>query len=326
MTQEARILLVDDSEDARDITLAALAEGQFRNVATADSAASAYDMLGLAREPNADGDDAPAFDLVLLDIVMPEIDGVEACARIRASRRYRDTPILMVSSQGDAQVLSQAFIAGANDYLSKPVTPIEILGRVSAALRFKREIDRRLAREAELRAQANEARGVSRVLIEPSTGLLGRGVLDEIIAQAADAHRPTSIALLTVESHAEYVHEMGADAANRLDETLARELGGLAAPLGAVLGHYGEGQFLVVSQQINHEAMDRLANTIEQRLEMLQIEHGASAQSDHVRLMITVGHAQGDDVRRLPGRLVMESETKLGEELEMLPANTGTGS
>ena len=67
MTQEARILLVDDSEDARDITLAALAEGQFLNVATADSAASAYAMLGLAGEPNADGDGAPAFDLVLLD-------------------------------------------------------------------------------------------------------------------------------------------------------------------------------------------------------------------------------------------------------------------
>lgn len=326
MTQEARILLVDDSEDARDITLAALAEGQFLNVATADSAASAYAMLGLAGEPNADGDGAPAFDLVLLDIVMPGIDGVEACARIRASRRYRDTPILMVSSQGDAQVLSQAFIAGANDYLSKPVTPFEILARVRAALRFKREIDRRLAREAELRAQANEARGVSGVVVEPSTGLLGRGVLDEIIALAADAHRPTSVVLLTVESHAEYVHEMGGDAGRRLDETLAQELGGLAAPLGAFLGHYGEGQFLIVGQRIHREAMHGLANKIEQRLEMLQLEHGASTQSDHVRLMITVGHAQGDDLHRLPASLIMEAEVKLREGLEILPANTGTRS
>jgi len=307
MTEKARILLVDDSEDARDIALAALAAGQFENVETAGTAMDAYDLLGLPAEANAE--EPPAFDLVLLDIIMPDIDGVEACAFIRSSRRYRDIPILMVSLQSDAEVLNQAFMAGANDYLTKPVTPIEILARVRAALRYKREIDRRLAREAELQAQANIARDTSGIIVDPVSGFLGQRAVDEMIGRASDRGWPTAIALLNVESHAEYLSEMGAGAAEKLICKLSREIGGLAAPLGTVLGYYGEGQFIVAGQHMNEDAMRSLVNEIEQRLEMLQIEHGASAHSDHVRLVSTIGSAQGDGLRRLPAQLITQAES-----------------
>ena len=89
-------------------------------------------------------------DLILLDIVMPEIDGIEACARIRSDLRYADIPIIMVTSLGDMDSLANAFVAGANDYITKPVNRVELLARVRSALKLKAELERRQAREREL--------------------------------------------------------------------------------------------------------------------------------------------------------------------------------
>src|SRR5580704_17749673 len=78
------------------------------------------------------------------------MDGVEVCARIRNHQRYADLPIIMVTSVDDMDTLSNAFVAGANDYVTKPVNRMELIARVRAALRLKAELDRRQAREREL--------------------------------------------------------------------------------------------------------------------------------------------------------------------------------
>ena len=95
-------------------------------------------------------EEAPAVDVVLLDIVMPEMDGVEACARIRNDARYADMPIIMVTSLDDMDSLANAFVAGATDYITKPVNRVELVARVRAALRLKQELDRRLGARARI--------------------------------------------------------------------------------------------------------------------------------------------------------------------------------
>ena len=87
---------------------------------------------------------------MLLDIVMPDIDGIEACARIRSDPRYADVPIIMVTSLGDMDSLANAFVAGATDYITKPVNRVELLARVRSALKLKAELDRRAGARAEL--------------------------------------------------------------------------------------------------------------------------------------------------------------------------------
>ena len=158
-----RILVVDDSEDSRDLTEGALLSAGYTDIVTASSGWEALKILDVGRAT----EEKPTVDVALLDIVMPEMDGVEACARIRNDPRYADLPIIMVTSLDDMNSLANAFVAGATDYVTKPVNRVELVARVRAALRLKQELDRRQARERELA-------GVSVELGRPARRLVGR--------------------------------------------------------------------------------------------------------------------------------------------------------
>jgi sigma-B regulation protein RsbU (phosphoserine phosphatase) len=118
------ILVVDDSEDGRDIAEAVLLAAGYRDVSTVGSAADAFALL--AMDGQATVETSPV-DLVLLDIIMPEIDGIEACARIHSDPRYSDIPIIMVTLLADMDSLANAFVAGATDYITKPLNRVEPL-------------------------------------------------------------------------------------------------------------------------------------------------------------------------------------------------------
>ncbi len=99
---------------------------------------------------NAGHAPAEAVDLILMDLVMPEMDGAEACRRIKSVERLRDIPIIMVTAKTEPVDLQVAFSSGAMDYITKPVNKVELLARVASALNLKREMDTRKAREREL--------------------------------------------------------------------------------------------------------------------------------------------------------------------------------
>jgi CheY-like chemotaxis protein len=140
-----RILLVDDSGSQRLLLTSLLRLGGYMDLVQADSAQAAFDRLGL----DARSDPAPV-DLILMDISMPDMDGIAACRRIKAAAHLADIPILMVTASTEADDLERAFAAGALDFITKPLNKTELLARVRSALRLKSEIDRRKAVEREL--------------------------------------------------------------------------------------------------------------------------------------------------------------------------------
>ena len=129
-----RIIAVDDSDIAQDFISATLSELGFDDVVSFIDPRSALDAI--------ESDEATA-DLILMDIMMPDIDGIELCARIRALDRWSDVPIIMLTSRTDMGSLSEAFMAGANDYVTKPFNRIELQARMRSCLRLKSELDRR---------------------------------------------------------------------------------------------------------------------------------------------------------------------------------------
>src|SRR5918992_987131 len=133
------ILIVDDQPSIRLMLETILKGAEYTNVLTAESAREAFNLLGVDSSPSL----AAGVDLVLMDISMPGIDGIEACRRIKAVSHLRDLPIIMITGLVDTNDLQLAFAAGAVDYITKPPNIDEMLARVRSALDMKREMDRR---------------------------------------------------------------------------------------------------------------------------------------------------------------------------------------
>jgi diguanylate cyclase (GGDEF)-like protein len=78
-----------------------------------------------------------SFDLLLLDVMMPEMDGYELCRRVKAMPGYREVPVIFLTARGDAESVVAGFEAGAVDYISKPFSGPELVSRVQTHLRLR---------------------------------------------------------------------------------------------------------------------------------------------------------------------------------------------
>ncbi|MEM4344055.1 MAG: response regulator [Candidatus Caldarchaeum sp.] len=145
------ILIVDDSPDQQVLLRSVLARAGHVDILTADSAQAAFSILAFETEGAS-----PPVELILMDILMPGLNGIDACRLIKQRSHLRDIPIIMVTARNSPEDLSEAFSAGAMDYISKPVNHVELLARVTSALMLKREMDCRKQREADLRRSNEE--------------------------------------------------------------------------------------------------------------------------------------------------------------------------
>ncbi|UUZ92259.1 response regulator [Paenibacillus sp. P25] len=100
------------------------------------------------------------LDLILMDMMMPEMDGIEACRLIQKDDRFRDIPVIIVTALGDSNKLAEALEAGAIDYVMKPVNKVELVARIRVALRLKYEKDWHKENEAKIRSELELARQV----------------------------------------------------------------------------------------------------------------------------------------------------------------------
>src|SRR3989442_4611149 len=93
-----------------------------------------------------------------MDVMMPDMSGIEACRKIKTLDPQRDVRIMMVTAVRETEYLAAAFAAGAMDYITKPVKKLELVARVTSALTLKREMDARKARERELAEKNRDLR------------------------------------------------------------------------------------------------------------------------------------------------------------------------
>jgi len=153
------ILIVDDAPDNLLLLQAILGSAGHTAVLTAESAREAFRRLGMDGAEGA-SEKSPEVDLILMDFMMPEMNGRDACRRIKAIERLQDIPIIMVTANTDPEDLQAAFAAGAMDYITKPLRKVELLARVASALNLKREMDVRKARERELEQALSEVKAL----------------------------------------------------------------------------------------------------------------------------------------------------------------------
>ena len=135
------VLVVDDDANNRDL-LGRRLTGAGYQVTSAEDGESALELI-----------EETAFDLVLLDVMMPGIDGFEVLRRIRLSRSMSDLPVIMATSLTETEETIAAFDLGANDFVSKPFEMAVVLARVSTHVKIRRTVRKmeQLAQQLQIR-------------------------------------------------------------------------------------------------------------------------------------------------------------------------------
>ncbi len=196
-----RILLVDDSSSSRAVLRAILQGSGYLDIVEADSARMALSLL------RSDAEDSPPleYDIALMDLRMPDLDGLQATRIIKSVQHLQDLPVIIVTAEDDMESLEESFRAGAVDYLRKPVHPAELRARVRACLRLKEEMENRRARERELLEMAGRLRSANAKLKELAirdelTGLTNRRHFMHLAAnewgRSVRYNRPMSLAIM----------------------------------------------------------------------------------------------------------------------------------
>lgn len=169
------ILVVDDNELNRNI----LARHLFREGYAVCTAEGGYEAL--------DTIDAHPFDIVLLDVVMPEINGLEVLRRLRKDKTLSDLPVIMVTGRDTTQEIVEALETGANDYVTKPLDLPLVMARIKTQLALKKALNR--VQLLNSRLEKTQERLVRVVDSSPdnveSIGVWARSLADEIAKAVA---------------------------------------------------------------------------------------------------------------------------------------------
>ena len=136
--ESGSILVVDDNEINRDL-LSRYLERQGHTVQVAHNGRQALEMIATG-----------AFDLVLLDIMMPELNGYQVLQHLKHSETWRDLPVIMISALDEIDSVVRCIELGAEDYLRKPFNPVLLRARVQACLEKKRLRDLKVEQQRQL--------------------------------------------------------------------------------------------------------------------------------------------------------------------------------
>jgi two-component system cell cycle response regulator len=132
---KARVLLVDDDAHSLDILARWLAREGYATVSV-NGGPAGLEVLG--REE---------IDVIVLDVMMPGMDGLEVCERLRGNPAWRGIPVILLTAKDDIETRARGMTLGVSEYLTKPVNKQELLTRLDAQSRM-RALDRRLSRTA----------------------------------------------------------------------------------------------------------------------------------------------------------------------------------
>lgn len=147
MNSTNKILIVDDSDANLDLLKGLLRKNKTYKVASAKDGKSALTKIRSQK-----------FDIILLDYVMPGMNGLEVCAEIKKDKNNSDTPVIFLTADHSEEILAQAFDAGAVDFIKKPFGKIELMSRVKNHLQLV-ENNKELAIAKEYAEVANKTKG-----------------------------------------------------------------------------------------------------------------------------------------------------------------------
>jgi class 3 adenylate cyclase len=284
-----RLLIVDDNKVNR-ILLARGLEGHGHKVETAENGRQALEKLR-----------SGSFDLVLLDIEMPEMNGYQVLETCLQDPDLRDIPIIMTSSLDEIDSVVKCIELGAEDYLNKPVNPILLRARVSASLEKKRLRDeqRKLLHTFATKEVADE-------LLRTGFSLGGK-------------YAEASILFADIRSYTTYAEkEDPAEIIELLNDYFALMFDAVASYHGTVNQMAGDGFMAIFGAPIHRE--DHCQQAVRAALEMVELVAGFNveqAAQNKVQIKIGVGIASGQVIAGYTGTQHRATYTCVGDTVNL---------
>ncbi|MCI4624470.1 MAG: diguanylate cyclase [Candidatus Magnetoovum sp. WYHC-5] len=267
-----QVLIVDDTPDNLELAKAFLEEEGFYNIKEAFNVKEARKVLV---EEN--------IDLILLDIMMPEIDGITACKEFKSNDRLKSIPIIMITAKVDTETLKNCFDAGANDYIRKPINDVEFIARVKSALKLKRETD--LNREMSL--------------TDPLTGLYNRRSMEIFfkreLERAKRERRYIAFMMLDIDFFKQYNDNYGHQAGDEAIKQVATILKQHFKRPGDYVFRMGGEEFGALFVGLDVQQSLNFVENIRKKIAVLNIEHAKSNISDVLTVSIGINVAFGDN-------------------------------
>ncbi|MFA6464955.1 MAG: diguanylate cyclase [Desulfurivibrionaceae bacterium] len=295
------ILIVDDIPVNLMLLEEMLQQEGYTDIYCVRSGQEALEMLAATEKDEAE---EKRIDLILMDVMMPGMDGIETCQRIKAQDGLRDIPVIMVTVRDDDEALAQAFAMGATDYIIKPVKEIELLARVRAALKLKRETDRRKAREQELVELTRQLETLNRRLMhmvprDSLTEVGNRRYFDEILVREWNRARreavPLSLLMVDLDDFKKFNETHGR---NKGDECLRKVADALRCVLkraGDTVVRYGGEEFAAILPNTPSGGALAVAHEFMEQMAALNISGGGGATG--ASLTASIGLATAEPCR-----------------------------
>jgi two-component system chemotaxis family response regulator WspR len=220
--------------------------------------------------------------VVLLDLVMPDIDGLTLCRFFRAHPATRDMPVIILSSTEDAPVKAEAFGAGANDYLVKLPDKIELVARVryhSRAYTHKQQRDEayRALRASQMKLEALNVELLKLANQDGLTGLANRRYFDgrflEEWARASRGKKFISLLMMDVDHFKRFNDRFGHIEGDICLQKIAAAIGRIVVRPGDIVARYGGEEFIAALPETDPEGAIHVAEKMRETVQSLKIPH-----------------------------------------------------
>jgi len=286
LARNGRILVVDDAMENVQILHQALRDEH--EVLFALSGEKAIEVA-LAQQP----------DLILLDAVMPGMDGYAVCAALEASPRLQDIPVIFVTALSQPEDETRALEAGAVDFISKPFNVAVVRARVRSQLTIKR--------------QADAMRALS--MTDGLTGVANRRHFNDRLEsewrRCARANLPLSLIMIDIDHFKLYNDRYGHQAGDLCLQEVSAAMKRCAARPQDLLARYGGEEFILLLPQEGPEGAEAVAQRIQDKVRKLAVPHDASPTAPIVTVSMGLATAMPPLERQDANALIRSADANL---------------